>query len=174
MSQCPECCRDAPPRKEPLISTPLPEFPWQRAATDLFELRADTYVVVVDYFCRYPEVVQLGSTTSREVIRALKDIFGRHGVPETLVSDNGPQYSSVEFSEFASAYGFKHSTSSPHYPQSNGLAERMVKTVKGLFKNSPDQSLALLSYRTTPLVWPFSSGTLYGPAAESRGPTDQV
>ena len=137
VSQCPQCCQDAPPRKEPLISTPLPEFPWQRAATDLFELRGETYLVVVDYFSRYPEVVQLRSTTSHAVIGALKAVFGRHGVPETLVSDNGPQYSSAEFAEFASAYGFKHSTSSPHYPQSNGLAERMVKTVKGLLRSHP-------------------------------------
>ena len=153
ISKCPACCRDAPPRREPLIPTPLPEFPWQRAATDLFELKGATYLLAVDYFSRFPEVIKLRSTTSSSIIAALKAVFGRHGIPEVVVSDNGPQYSSAEFAEFARAYGFTHTTSSPHYPQSNGLAERMVKTVKGLFQASPDQTVALLSYRTTPLPW---------------------
>ena len=105
------------------------------------------------FLSRFPEDQQLRSTTSRSVISALKGIFGRHGVPETLMSDNGPQYVSVEFTEFARAYGFCHTTSSPHYPHANGLAERTVKTIKGLFKESSNQPLALLSYRTTPLPW---------------------
>lgn len=79
--------------------------------------------------------------------------FGRHGIPETLVIDNGPQYRSYEFTVFAKAYGITHKTSSPHYPQSNGLAERMFKTIKSLFIESPDKALALLSYRSTPLPW---------------------
>ena len=153
INRCPQCCRDAPPRREPLITTHLPDFPWQKAATDLFEMGGNTYLVVVDYFSRFPEVQQLRSATSRSVISALKGIFGRHGVPETLMSDNGPQYVSAEFTEFARAYGFCHTTSSPHYPQANGLAERTVKTFKRLFKESSDQPLALLSYRTTPLPW---------------------
>jgi len=116
-------------------------------------LNGATYLLVVDYYSRFPEVVQLRSTTSQSVINALKAIFARYGIPEILLSDNGPQYSSTEFSEFAANYGFVHGTSSPHYPQSNGLAERAVKTVKKLLKESTDQCLALLSYRTTPLPW---------------------
>ena len=65
-------------------------LPWQRAATDLCELNDSTYLVILDYFSRYPEVLQLKSTTSSAVIGALKSIFNRHGIPETLVSDNLP------------------------------------------------------------------------------------
>ena len=153
VSQCPECCRDTVLSKEPLLTTQLPDYPWQKAGTDLFMLNGATYLLVVDYYSRFPEVVQLQSTTSQSVINALKAIFARYGIPEILLSDNGPQYSSTEFSEFAANYGFVHVTSSPHYPQSNGLAERAVKTVKKLLKESTDQCLALLSYRTTPLPW---------------------
>ena len=153
ISRCPQCCRDTRPAREPLMTSPLPDYPWQKVATDLFELKGKMYVVIVDYFSRYPEVFRLQSTISRSVINALKMVFSRHGIPETLVSDNGPQYSSLEFAEFAAAYGFTHTTSSPHYPQSNGFAERAVKTVKKLFKESSDECLALLSYRTTPLPW---------------------
>ena len=55
--------------------------------------------------------------------------------------------------QFATTCGFNHITSSPYYPQSNGLAERTVRTVKRLVSNSPDPFLALLSYRATPLPW---------------------
>jgi len=121
--------------------------------SDLFMLKGDTYLFVVDYFSRYPEVVKLTTTVSASVIAALKTIFARHGIPETIRSDNGPQYSADEFDKFTKSYGIQHITSSPRYPQSNGLVERMVRTVKRLLKRSSDPYLALLSYRATPLPW---------------------
>ena len=70
-----------------------------------------------------------------------------------MITDNGPQFSSYEFKKFASTYSFQHTTSSPRYPQSNGLAERAVGTVKRLIQNAPDPHMALLSFRATPLPW---------------------
>ena len=131
----------------------LLEYPWQVVGTDLFEIDGTHYVPTVDYFSRYPEVIQLTSTTSAAVIRALKSVFSRHGIPETVRSDNGPQYSSQEFARFASSYEFKYVTSSLRFPQSNGQVERTVQTVKRLLKRSNDPYLALLSYRATPLPW---------------------
>ena len=132
------------------MPTPLPKHPWEKVATDLFQLNS---LLVVDYFLRYPEVIKLSSTTSKAVISSLKTIFSRHGVPQVLMSDNGPQFDSSEIKEFAATYAFKHITSSPHYPQSNGLAERTVKTKKGLLKHTNNPYMALLSYRFTPLPW---------------------
>ena len=135
------------------LLTQLPEYPWQVVGTDLFEIDGTHYLLTVDYFSRYPEVQQLTTTSSAAVISASKAVFARHGIPETVRSDNGPQYSSHEFARFASAYEFKHITSSPRFPQSNGQVERMVKTVKSMLKRSQDPYLALLSYRATPLPW---------------------
>ena len=56
----------------------------------------------------------------------------------TVMSDNGPQYSSQDFYSFAKEYQFEHVSSSPHYPQANGLAECAVRTIKGLLQKSPD------------------------------------
>ena len=69
------------------------------------------------YFSRYPEVIQLKCTTSLAVIKIHKGIFSRHGVPEMLVSNNGPEYSSREFIEFVRTYRFSHITSNPHSPK---------------------------------------------------------
>ena len=80
----------------------------------------------------------------------MKSVFARHGIPEEFISDNGPQYSSQEMKEFALRYGFRHTTSSPHYPIAHGQAERAVKTVKSLLLDAEDPFLALLNYRATP------------------------
>jgi transposase InsO family protein len=138
VEKCPECVKASVPRKEPLLITRLPEYPWQKIAIDQFILQGVNYLLVVDYFSRFPEVITLTETSSSKVISSLKSMFSRYGVPETLLSDNGPQFASHEFDEFANAYEFTHITSSPHYPQSNGLAEQTVKTVKKLLKLAED------------------------------------
>ena len=127
--QCQECTKSRRVKREPLMSTPLPDYPWQVVATDLFELNGDKYVLVVDYFSRFPEVIKLSFTTSAVVIAAFKSLFSRFGIPEVVRSDNGPQFSSLDFAKFADLYGFQHLTSSPRYPQSNRLAERTIQTV---------------------------------------------
>ena len=153
VKHCSHCTRETTPRKEPLMPTALPEYPWQKIGTDLFSLNGSNYLLAADYFSRFPEVIKLTSTTSASIISALKSIFSRYGIPEEVVSDNGPQYSSHEFRDFAKEYNFNHTTSSPHFPQSNGHAERAVQTAKKLLKGSDDLYLSLLSYRSTPLTW---------------------
>ena len=83
-----------------------------------------------------------------DVINHLKSIFARHGIPNEVISDNGPQYSSQLFKQFAQDYHFTHKTGSPKFPQSNGEAERAVKTIKDILL---DPYLGLLAYRTTGL-----------------------
>ena len=139
-----------------MIASQLPDYPWQVVGSDLFQLSGDHYLLVAEIWSsnsRFPEVVRLPSTTASTVVSALKAIFARHGIPEVVFSDNGPQYDSHEMDSFAFSYGFHHVTSSPHYPQSNGQAERTVQTVKRLMKKAGDPHLALLTYRSTPLPW---------------------
>ena len=91
----------------------------------------------------------------------MKSIFSCHNILEVLLTDNGLQYDSKEFAEFASRYGFSHSTSRARFPQSNCHVQRVVETVKGCLKKSKDSYLALFSYRATPLPWcNFSSAEL--------------
>ena len=132
----------------------------EKCVACLFEWEGQEFFLVVDYFSRYCEIGVLRKSTSQEVINHLKAIFARHGIPETVISDNGPQYSSAEFAKFAEDWGFTHITNSPKYPQSNGEAERMVQTTKNLLTKSDDPYEALLAYRATPLENGFSPAEL--------------
>ena len=119
---------------------------------DLFEYLGKIYLIVIDYYSRWIEIKSLSSEqSSAAVIQALKEIFAVHGIPDVIVSDNGSQFSSASFLQFAQMYGFIHTTSSPRYPQANGETERAVRTIKGLLKKNADPYLALLMYRSSPL-----------------------
>ena len=132
----------------------IPDRPWSKVATDLFTVSGKNYITVVDYFSDFVEVSELEGTTSQAVIQVRKEQFSRHGIPDIVVSDNGPQFSSQEFHEFSVTLEFNHVTSSPHHPKSNDKAESSVKAVKQLLKKAErhgkDPWLALLDYRNTP------------------------
>ena len=108
MQNCREYLKAQQQRPQPLTPTPLPALPWQKVASDLFEWNQSIYLLVVDYYSRYVEIVHVNRPTTAEVVTHLKSLFARHGIPETLISDNGPQYSSREFAQFAEEYEFRH------------------------------------------------------------------
>ena len=117
----------------------------------MFEHKNEHYLIV-DYYSKYPFVYLINNPcTSKNIIHIFKCLFAEHGIPHTLLSDNGRQYSSSEFSEFAKIWDFKHITSSPYYPRSNGLAERMVQTNKRVLHKTTDFYKSLLLLRTTPI-----------------------
>ncbi|XP_035799241.2 uncharacterized protein K02A2.6-like [Amphiprion ocellaris] len=156
VSRCAVCNehRNSNPR-EPLLSHPVPNRPWEKVGTDLFHYNGSEFLLCVDYFSKYPELMKLKDTNSRSVIVSMKSIFARHGIPDVVISDNGPQYASAEFQDFAESWEFKHVTSSPTHAQSNGQAERTVQTVKNLLKKAEcsksDPYISLMEYRNTPL-----------------------
>ena len=141
-------------QREPLIPQEVPERPWATVAADIFYYKGRDYLLVVDYFSKYPEVARLSSKNSEAVIMAMKDMFARHGIPERLIADNMP-FNSVKFKDFASKWEIEVVTSSPHYPRSNGLVERNVQTVKQLLRKADeskqDAFLALLEFRNSPI-----------------------
>ena len=151
VSKCDICEKERRYPPQPMKPTKTPDYPWQRVGMDLFELSGKTYLIIIDYYSRWIEVVHLQNTSSSSVIDHCKSVFARFGIPEIVVSDNGPQFSSKDFLNFSKYYDFTHVTSSPYHPQGNGEAERAVGTVKNLLKKADDPYLALLQYRSTPL-----------------------
>ncbi|UYV65139.1 K02A2.6-like [Cordylochernes scorpioides] len=159
--KCSVCIQEAVSKHEPLIPTNFPTRPWQNIGMDLFKFENKWYLVVIDYYSRFPEMIRLDRLTANVVVRSCKSIFARHGIPETVVSDNGTQFETArEFSNFARQYGFTHVTSSPRFPQSNGMAEAGVKIAKLILKKNQDPSLGLLEYRSTPLENGYSTAEL--------------
>lgn len=110
----------------------------------MFQLKGCDYVLIVDYYSRFPEVISLGSTSAQAAILADKSCMACYGIPNVVQTDIGPQFASHEFADFAQAHGFRH--------ENNGEVECMVRIVGDLFAKSSDQYLALLSYRDTPGV----------------------
>ena len=89
-----------------------------------------SYLIVVDAHSKWPEVHHMSTTTTTKTIQVLRSLFARYGIPEQLVSDNGPQFVSEEFGTFMKRNGVKHIKCFPYHPSSNGLAEQFVLTFK--------------------------------------------
>ena len=88
------------------------------------------FFVLVDAHSKWPEVVEMKSTTSEKTIEVMRTLFGSYGIPEQVVSDNGTQFTSDEFTEFMRRNRFKHIRSTAYHPSTNGLAEWFVQTFK--------------------------------------------
>lgn len=146
--------------KEPMISHDIPKSPWQKVAADVFYLRGDNYLLLIDYFSKYVELSKLSSTKSDTIIAHCKSVFARHGIPFEFMSDNGI-FNSTAFSEFCKLWDIKQTTSSPEYAQSNGQVERSIqshkKMLKKVLESNGDPYLALLEFRNTPLYYGFYS-----------------
>ncbi|XP_062515178.1 uncharacterized protein K02A2.6-like [Corticium candelabrum] len=136
----------------------LPSAPWTRLHVDFAEFKGKQYLVVIDAFTKWPEVHELGiHATTTQTVEALRRSFSCHGIPQRLVSDNGPQFVAREFQDFMRANGIRHQRTPPYHSASNGQAERFVQELKKSLKmRPPDQSIShqipllLLKYRTTP------------------------
>ena len=155
-------------KKEPLIPHNVPVVPWSKVGTDLCHLKNKDYVIVVDYTTNYFDLSKPPNTRSSTVIAHTKSIFSKYGIPLEVFSDNGPEFSSHEYKLFAQEYDFKHTTSSPEFPENNGLVERTIHTVKKTlrktFKANENPCLALLALRTasSPNNGPSPSQLFYG------------
>ena len=95
---------------------------------DLFFHNSKWYIIVTDYYSKYPWIYPLLATSSKDVISALKFCFSDFGIPEEIICDNGPQFTSREYQDFAAKYGFKLTTSSPFYPKGHGYIERQIQS----------------------------------------------
>ena len=137
-----------------------PARPWERVATGLYDFQGRKYIIAVDYYSRSFGIKELSDETSHSVIKALKEVFATHGIPDVIMSDNGPQYSAEAFQQFAAAYHFTHVTSSQKFPQANGEVERAIHTAKSKLRKNEDIFSALLTYSSTPLQNGYSPSEL--------------
>ena len=159
ISKCLPCqsIKHTPP-VSPLYPWSWPSRPWQRIHLDFAgPFQKNMFLVAVDAFSKWPEVRIMSSTSAEKTIDVLRDIFSTHGLPEQVVTDNGPQFTSQEFANFMKLNGIRHTKCAPYHPASNGLVERFNQTFKQALKASlndgrslPNRlSSFLLTYRST-------------------------
>ncbi|XP_060542399.1 uncharacterized protein K02A2.6-like [Pantherophis guttatus] len=132
VSRCDPCqeVRPAPPQSE-VAKWETPSNPWSRIHIDFAgPMQGRHLLIVVDAFSKWLEVVPKASTTTEATIRALRRLFATHGLPDMLVSDNGPQLTSLAMESFLAGLGIRHALSAPYRPAGNGQAERMVRLTK--------------------------------------------
>ena len=134
----------------------VPPVPWSKVATDIFHYESHSYLLIVDYTSRFPIVRELKSMSAQHIVEHFRLIFSEYGWPDILVSDNGLCYVAETFTNLMKEYAVNHITSSPYYPQSNGLAEKFVQIVKNLFNKVKDEGTdihkCLMIYCNMPLV----------------------
>ena len=114
--------------------------------------------VIVDAHSKWAEVIEMKSTTAAATITELRRLFATYGLPEQVVTDNGPQFSASEFSSFLKSNGVKHIRCVPYHPSSNGAVERFIQTFKKAIRAGGTQGTTfhqrlmsfLLVYRSTP------------------------
>ncbi|XP_037931645.1 uncharacterized protein K02A2.6-like [Teleopsis dalmanni] len=159
VKSCSNCAAAAKmPTKTTLHPWAKPSDSWERLHIDYAgPIDSYYYLVVIDAFSKWPEIIQTKSITATQTISSLKEIFARFGLPKTIVSDNGTQFVSHQFQQFLAENGISHIRSSPYYPMSNGQAERFVDTLKRALKKLNGKGVTaenlqtfLQVYRSTP------------------------
>ena len=160
VTTCVECCRyQKSQAKEPLIQIEIPKVPFTSTCSDLFSCGGKDWLVYTDRTSAWTCVREIGrGVNSEQVISAFRAWFSELGVPTTLTTDGGPQYSSRKFREFCKTWSITHEMSTPYFPQSNGRAEAAVKSVKTLLKKTATERgfkrdefhKGLLELRNTP------------------------
>ncbi|XP_039204570.1 uncharacterized protein K02A2.6-like, partial [Crotalus tigris] len=165
------------------------QSPWSRVHIDYAgPFQGQFFLVLVDSHSKWLEVVPVSSTTTAKTIQVLRGIFAAHGLPDVIVSDNGPQFTFSEFQAFLQANMIRHATSAPFHPSTNGMAERMVRITKDALKRlrqlttkldrlHPDRLPSSTSHPRAPRqllvgapVWArnYGSGHTWVPASISR------
>ncbi|CAE1232164.1 unnamed protein product [Acanthosepion pharaonis] len=133
---CSICQQHKPSQmQEPLMQHDIPTKPWDIVGTDLFDLHGSQWLIIANYYSKYPVVKHLPAHSPSSVtVNTTRQVFAEFGIPSKVVSDNGPHFSSHLYREFAKEWGFHHETTSPRRPQGNGFRERQIRTVKNILK----------------------------------------
>lgn len=157
---CPGCNKhQSSPTEAPLHPWEWPTTPWYRVHVDFAgPFQGFLFLIIIDAHSKWPEVIKMKTATSTTTANQLRTVFARYGLPKQLVSDGASIFTSREFEDFMKSNSIKHIVSPPYHPQSNGQAERFVRTFKDSMKaaNLDTGTLQLkmdkflLRYRNTP------------------------
>ena len=103
---------------------------------DYFYMNGRLYILICDYFSKFPFLFQVKTMSFANLKDHLEELFSVEGIPDEIMSDNGPPFNGKEFSSYLTGLGIRHTTSSPNYPRSNGFIERQIQTLKRLLEKA--------------------------------------
>ena len=161
IKNCHDCQVIGPlPPPTPLIMTDIPEGSWLLVGCDLCGPfpTGESLLVCIDYYSRYPEVEILHKTKASVITSKLRKLFCRYGAPETLVTDNGPQFkNNSEFKALMTEFDIHHRRVTPYHPIANGEVKRFNRNLKKCIQTSISKGIDwrislqnfLLNYRNT-------------------------
>ena len=112
--RCQECIKQSHPPKEPLQAHNVPQQSWEPIAMDYFYVNGKLYILICDYFSKFPFVFQTKTTSMANLKDHLQELFMIEGTPDEITSDNGHPFNGKEFSSFLTGLGIRHATSSPN------------------------------------------------------------
>lgn len=167
-------------QKEPLLQDSLPDYPFQKVSTDIFEYGGHDWLVLIDAFSGFICCEQLQDKTMTSVCKLFDKFFNCFGYPTEIRSDNVP-FNSLECDRYANRNNISLQFSSPRYPQSNGLAEKGVAIAKNILKRCYEADdleqyqYRILEYNTTPIasMQMSPSQLFFGRQVKTRMPIDE-
>ena len=150
--------------KAPMMEVPVLAVPFEKVAIDLvgpFERAKSGHrfvVTCIDLASRYPEATPLRAATAEDVAEALLEIFSRHGLPRTILSDQGHNLTGKVMTQLCERLHIEKIQTSPYHPESNGCVERLHGTLVPMLKKAADSKFqwplqlkfCLFAIRSTP------------------------
>ena len=134
----------------------MPSRPWSRIHIDhAGPFLGRQFLIITDSFTKWVDVYEVPSTATEHVIQKLRQSSAIQGLPDDVVSDNATSFISSEFKRFAKQEGFRHTTSAPYHPSSNGAAERVVQNFKQTLKKLRHGSKESIATQLSKLLFAF-------------------
>ena len=119
------------PPKSLLHPWEIADEPWERIHLDFAgPYLGQMWFILIDACSKWPEVVSMTLPTADKTISVLRSIFARCGLPDNIVTDNGPKFTATKFKHFCDGNGIRHTLIASYHPSSNGQVERFVQTFK--------------------------------------------
>lgn len=178
------------PVSPPLQPVPWPSHPWEHLQLDICgEIHGHGVphhqrflVVVYDLHSKWPEVIPAGTVTAQTITQILESLFARWGMPRAITTDNGPQFTSADFSNFLCSKGIKHFRAALYHPQANGGVERFNQSLKNGIRAHQAQgytfqtalNLTLMHYRASQHTTTQASPALLMLGREMDLPLDRL
>ena len=118
------------PPAHPMLPRDTPDGPWQDIAANYMTHNGQEYLIICDAFSKYPFAYKTTTKSAQSLCACLLELISQYGPPSMLYTDNGLPFASEELTEFLTCQCIEHSTSSPHFPRSNGFIECQIRTIK--------------------------------------------